>query len=483
MKEASLPLIRFSDHVMSKGVSVFKEASKKQLEGIIGKKLASSYQSQRSKDWVKIKTVLRQEVVICGFTAPRGSRQKFGALLVGVYTEGHELNYIGHVGGGFDEAHLKDIYKQLKPLIQKDSPFKNPPKGNEAVTWVKPQLVCEVSFAEWTKGNHMRQPIFQGLRTDKSAKEIKKEIPQSAPDDAPAKNTKKTKEPSLTNLEKIYWPQEKYTKGDLIEYYTNIAPFILPYLKDRPIVLHRFPNGIEGQDFYQKDIEFFPDWIKTIPIQHEGKINHYLLINDLRSLLYAVNLGSIDLHPFMSRYKKLENPDYCVIDLDPHDISFDKVIETALVVHEILDEVNVKHYCKTSGGKGLHILIPLHAKYDYEQSKLFATIIAHGVHKKLPGITSLERNPKKRPKKIYLDCLQNNLGQTIVAPYSVRPRPKALVSTPLTWEEVNQDLDPSQFNIKTVPLRLRERGDIFKAILGASVNIKKALKDLKSLLE
>lgn len=482
LKQLALPLIRYSDHVLKDGKAFFKAAAKNHLEGIIGKKIVSEYQSRRSHDWVKIKTSLRQEVVICGFTEPRGSRKKFGALVAGVYNEKKDLLYAGHVGGGFNAALLQDVYDKLKPLIQKKCPFKEEPKVNMPVTWVKPKLIGEVSFAEWTKDNIMRQPIFQGLRTDKNSKTVQKEVPEHAPQDN--EKVKKIKDLSLTHLEKVYWPKEKYTKGDLLAYYQSIAPYILPYLKNRPIMLHRLPDGIEGKDFYQKDINFsHPEWIKTCPVQHEGKVDNYLLINDVRSLLYAVNLGSIDLHPFLSREDTLDKPDFCVIDLDPHDISFDKVIEAALAVHEVLEQAKVKHYCKTSGGKGLHILIPLHAKYDYEQSRQFAEVICHIVHKKLPKTTSMERSSEKRPKKIYLDCLQNRLAQSIVAPYAVRPRPKAMVSTPLSWDEVNQDLDISKYTIETVPARVEKIGDILKPVLGPGVNLKTALKVLSRLIE
>lgn len=478
LKELSLSRVRFSDHVFEKGKSFFKEVAKKHLEGMVGKKIGSTYQSKRSHDWVKIKTTLRQEVVIGGFTAPRGSRQKFGALLVGVYDDRDKLIYIGHVGGGFDESLLKEVYSQLQPLVQKKSPFEKEPKANASVTWVKPKLVCEVSFAEWTKGGIMRQPIFLGLRSDKSSKSVKKESPEPSPEISSANKSKKLNKLTLTNLDKMYWPKEKFTKGDLLEYYKSTSSFILPYLKDRPIVLHRYPEGIEKQGFYQKELSPHPEWIKTYSIKHEGRVINYLAINDLNSLLYAINLGSIDLHPFISRYKKLDNPDYCIIDLDPHGISFKKVIEAALVTHEILQEIKVKHYCKTSGGKGLHIVIPLHGKYSFEQSKQFAEIICLYVHKKLPRFTSVERSPEKRPKKIYLDYLQNRFGQTVVAPYAVRPRAGALVSTPLLWEEVNDNLDPSEFNIKTVPKRLKMKGDIFKDILGAGIDLKKVIRKL-----
>jgi bifunctional non-homologous end joining protein LigD len=502
LKELALPMVFFSDHVFKDGEAFFKAAVAEHLEGIIGKKITSSYQSKRSREWVKIKSALRQEVVIGGFTAPRGSRQQFGALLVGVYNEKNELEYVGHVGGGFDGGLLKDIYAKLEPLVQKKCPFKNTPKTNATATWVKPQLICEVSFTEWTQDNSMRHPIFHGMREDKAPKTVRKDLPEPAPvetktskakksaqtqeEEVPSK-TKKTKKTAkslaeleglaLTNLDKIYWPKEKYTKGDLLDYYKSVSVFILPYLKNRPIMLRRYPDGIEGNSFYQKNIAFsHPEWLKTTRVQHEGKVIEYIIINDLRSLLYAVNLGSIDLHPFMSTTKDLDRPDYCVIDLDPHGILFDKIIEVALAVHELLDNIGVKNICKTSGGNGLHILIPLKGKYTYEQSRQFAEIICQRIHEQFPKTTSMERDPKKRPKMIYLDCLQNRIGQTIAAPYSVRPRPKAPVSTPLEWKEVGKGLDPRVFTIKTVPKRLEEKGDLFTAVLKSGVDFKKALK-------
>ncbi len=487
LMKLSLPLIRFSDHIRSKGIAFFKAAVKEQLEGIIGKKISSVYESGRSHDWVKIKSSLRQEIVICGFTEPKGSRKKIGALIAGIYNINNELQYAGHVGGGFSEALLQEVYAKLRPLIVKKCPFKTIPKVNAPVTWVEPKLLAEVAFAEWTKEDIMRQPIFQGLRMDKKATTVKKEVPEpvSALDVTPSKRSKKAakvNDTELTNLEKVYWPKEKYTKGDLIAYYETIAPHILPYLKDRPIILHRYPQGISGADFYQKNIDHAPQGIKTFPIKHHGKVDNYLLIDNVQSLLYAINLGSIDLHPFLARITALENPDFCVIDLDPHDISFDKVVEAALQVHDLLKSINVEHVCKTSGGNGLHIVIPLNAKYDYDQSKQFAEVICTIVHQKLPKTTSLERISENRPKRVYLDYLQNRYGQSIVAPYSVRPRPEAKVSTPLLWKEVNKNLDVAKFTIKTVPQRVKKMGDIFLPVLGKGINLKAAITDLQKLV-
>lgn len=310
----------------------------------------------------------------------------------------------------------------------------------------------------------MRHPIYQGLRNDKKPRTVIEEIPKM----------------QLTHLEKVYWKEENYTKGDLISYYESIAPVILPYLKVRPIMLHRYPDGIEGKDFYQKDLPAsHPASIKTFEIIQEGKANHYLLIKDVQSLLYAVNLGSIDLHPFLSRCKNLDHPDVCVIDLDPHDIAFDKVIQVALLYHELLEKIKVPHFCKTSGGKGLHILIPLQGQYTFDQSRQFAEIVSMIIHQKTAKFTSLERSPAKRPKKIYLDCLQNRVSQSIVAPYSVRPRPHALVSCPLRWEEVNERLDPHDYTMKTMPKRLEKIGDILAPLLKGKLNLKKALDLLK----
>ncbi len=480
INHSHLPLIHFSDHLIGKGKKFFQQARKSSLEGVIGKKISSLYESKRSPNWVKIKAHLRQEVVIGGFTAPRGSRKYFGALLVGVYDKQHKLTYVGHVGGGFDRALLEEIYAELQPLIQKKSPFSSPLQANAAATWVKPNLICEVSFAEWTQENMMRQPIFQGLRVDKKPKLIEKEKAAPPPTGKEGGIRSKASGLEFTHPDKIYWPEEKYRKEDLLIYYQTVAPFIIPYLKNRPIMLHRFPNGITGVDFYQKNLgDAHPAWIKTYPIEHGGKIDHYLLINDLRSLLYAVNLGSIDLHPFLGRLQSLDSPDYCVIDLDPLEIAFESVVETIWIAHELLQKLEVKHYCKTSGGKGLHLVIPLHGKYSFEQSRQLAEIISYYIHQQLPETTSMERSPEKRKKKVYLDCLQNRFGQTLVAPYAVRPRPHALVSTPLSWKEVNKNLNPSDFNIKTIPTRLKHKEDLFKSVLKESVDIKNILKRLE----
>ncbi len=293
--------------------------------------------------------------------------------------------------------------------------------------------------------------------------------------------TKGVKNAQLTNVDKLYWPKEKITKGDLLRYYADVAKYILPHLKDRPESLKRFPNGIEGESFFQKNLKDHPDWVKTAKIKHTEDWINYLLIQDKESLLYAANLGCIELHPFFSRVSKLQKPDYLIIDLDPKAASFAKVIEVAQAVHETLEEIGVPSYCKTSGATGLHIAVPLGAKYTYEQAKAFAEIIATVTHKRIPEISTLERSISKRKNRVYIDYHQNNFGQTIASVYSVRARPKAPVSTPLRWSEVKKGLDPRDYTMKNIRTRLKKLGDLFRPVLGKGIDLKAALKKLERL--
>ena len=285
----------------------------------------------------------------------------------------------------------------------------------------------------------------------------------------------------LTNLEKIYWPKENYTKGELIEYYHNVSNFILPYIKNRPHSLNRFPNGINGKSFYQKDVkDKVADWVTTAEVYSESNDEniHYYVCTDEASLLYMVNLGCIEINPWFSTRKQINKPDYLAIDLDPLDIPFKKVIETAFAVKEVLDKAKAKGYSKTSGATGIHIYIPLNKKYDFEIAREFAHVIAHLTNELVPGFTSIERSPSKRKKKVYIDFLQNRTGQTLAAPYSVRPKPKAPVSTPLDWKELKEIESPEEFTIKNIFKRLKKKGDIFKNVLGKGIDIEKCLKNL-----
>lgn len=488
----NIPQVRFCDHVEEKGKAFFKAALKEGFEGIIGKQAQSPYQQGRSRDWVKIKTHQRQEVIICGFTPPKGAREKFGSLLLGVYDQ-DQLIYVGHTGSGFNRQTINEMYERLQPLVQESCPFQSSPKLRSPVTWVKPELVCEVNFAEWTKEGILRQAIFVDLREDKQPREIGRErtvstqqvIDQQTQEKglSPPKRSKKRSSSSLpsaelTHLDKIYWPNESYTKRDLIDYYRQVAPLILPYLKDRPETLVRYPNGIEEASFYQKEVRDVPSWVRTEEIQHEDHTVRYLFIEDERSLLYVANLGCIGMHPFNSRFQSLYAPDYLIIDLDPEAVDFDQVIKVAQEVHIVLEKWKIPSVCKTSGATGMHIYVPMGARYAFDEVKQFANLIVHMVHERIPDLTSLERSPGKRQKKVYLDYLQNNFAQTVAAPYSARPRPGATVSTPLKWSEVKAGIHPTDFTIKTVLKRFEKVGDLFKPILGKGINLSAILKKM-----
>ena len=474
--------VRYLEDVDAEGVKFFNLCKKKGLEGIIGKKKESLYETgQRSKAWVKIKADLRQEVIICGFTEPRRSRKNFGALIIGIYKAG-VLHFAGHVGGGFTEKQLEDIKKLLAPVLTQKCPFKSIPKTNTAVTWVKPRFLCEVKFKEWTHAGTMRMPIFLGMRADKPARAVTQEKKQPAKKTVKQKNSPLEKFDFITHPDKLYWEEEKITKGDLLVYYESIAPYILPYLKDRPESLRRYPNGIAKQSFFQKNMVSYPEWLETIEVEHHDKTVNYMMIQDVKSLLYAVNLGCIEIHPWFSRIHSLSNPDFLVFDLDPEKITFDAVVETAHAFHALLTQLKVPSYCKTSGSRGLHICIPLNAKYLYEQAKQFAVLIATLVHRQLPAITSLERSPKKRQNRVYLDCYQNNYGQTLAAPYSVRAKPGALVSTPLEWSEIQKGMTPSDYTLFNTLERLEQKGDILRPLFQKGVDLEKVLKRLQKLL-
>jgi bifunctional non-homologous end joining protein LigD len=484
--------IKYSDHIIGEGESFFKIAEQRGLEGILAKRAESKYiPGKRSKDWLKLKTKKSQEAIICGFTEPKGSRNKFGSLVLAVYDEG-DLIYIGQAGTGFTDNDLKDIYSKLKPLITNRSPFKKKIETNAPVTWVTPKFICDVEFSEWTDEGLMRQPAFIGIREDKNIDDVIKEdsVEEGADEEETMSKNNLDKEVKvgghnlkLTNLKKVYFPDEEYTKGDVIEYYRSVAKYILPYLKGRPESLNRHPNGIDGESFYQKDIKDLPPgWVKTEMIysEHNEKDINYLVCNDEATLVYLANLGCIEINPWFSRVENLDNPDYLVLDLDPEDISFEKVIETALAAKEVFDIAGAKCYCKTSGATGLHIYVPLGAVYNYDVAREFTHLVARLVHTKTSGFTSLKRSPSKRQKKVYLDYLQNRPGQTLAAPYSIRPRPGATVATPLKWEEVKKGLNPKDFTIKNILKRIEKNGDLFKNVLGKGIDLSKCISKLEA---
>lgn len=483
-------VVRYSDHIGEEGKALFRIALNKDLEGIMGKRADSLYEpGKRTTNWLKIKHHKTLDAVIAGFTAPTGGRKFFGALVLGI-KKGKKLSYIGHTGSGFTVKSLKEMYELLKPMIRKTSPFEEVVKTNMPVTWVEPKLVCEIKYSELTADGKMRHPIFLHLRSDKTAKETtmasvktvtKKE---AAAEDTAAKaeyTYGKIKVP-VTNQDKIFWPDEGITKGDVIRYYREIADYILPYLKNRPQSLKRNPNGIKDKGFFHKDAgDEAPSWVKSIPIYSEStkKDVNYILCNNAATLTYLNNLGCIEINPWNSVVDSLDKPDYLIIDIDPSERNtFEEVIEAAQVVHEVLEKAGAPNFCKTSGATGLHVYVPTNRKYTYDQLRDFAHLICMLTQEQLPRTTSLERNLKERGHKIYMDHLQNRRGQTIAAAYSLRPHPGATVSTPLLWKEVKKGLSPGQFDIVTLPARLKKTGDLFTGILGKGINLQSCLKKL-----
>lgn len=496
--------IRYVDHFEQDGHTLMQHVTALGLEGIVGKKADAPYKGGRTANWVKIRVEQTAEFAVVGYTAPKKSRGGFGALMLGDWVEG-ELVYAGRAGSGFSDKQLGDVRKTLEASARKAPPCNGPrPWPSEQkmaarrqipdakdTTWVEPTLVCEVQFKEWTEEGLLRQPVFLRFRDDKKPEECVRQgsdiagAPEAA-DDPPVPHVVKVPEVALSNLKKVFWPNEKYTKGDLIEYYRAVSPWLLPYLKDRPLVLTRFPDGIEGKSFYQKDApDFTPDWIRTVPIWSEDtqrQVN-YFVGDNVETLLYVANMGSIPLHIWASRVDSLELPDWCIIDLDPKGAPFADVVSVALSLHRLCDDLELPHFVKTSGSTGLHVLIPLAQQCTFDQSRDLGELLARVVIAELPEISTIVRQVKGREGKVYLDYLQNRHGQLIVAPFSVRPLPGAPVSMPLEWREVNKKLDISKHTIVTAAKRMEKLGqDPVRPVLSVRPDLAAVLERLMSKL-
>jgi bifunctional non-homologous end joining protein LigD len=500
-------LLRISDHIEEHGKAFFHAVTERGVEGMVAKKADSPYrEGVRSTDWLKIKARQRHEAVIGGFTAPRGEREAFGALVLGVY-DGADLVHIGQAGSGFDTKSLGVVNAKLQPLIQAQCPFKKRPKTDTRPTWVKPELVCEVLFQEWTSEGIMRFPIFFSLREDKPARSVTRERPKSVQEVVPESKTAAPEAKpssgrrdagrraakavdaelppgSFSNLDKVYFPEDSITKGDVLRYYHQVAPVMLPHLRDRIVSMNRHPDGIRGPNFFQKDVNNLklPEFITTATIDSNAARKKLTCIvgQNEATLLYVANLGCIEINVWNSRTDQLEHPDYMIIDIDPQDVPFTQVVEAAQAVHKLLEKHCAECFCKTSGKRGLHVYLPLGARYHYDQVRGFAEIAARVIHERLPGTTSLARQPALRRNKIYLDYLQNRRGQTMAAPYSVRPTVGACVSTPLRWQEVTKKLDPRKFTIETVPARIDKLGDLWEPVLGKGVDLARCLAEITS---
>jgi bifunctional non-homologous end joining protein LigD len=505
--------IRISEHFTASGEQMMEAARQAGIEGILAKQWDSKYEERRSTSWLKIKVQGRQEFVICGYT--HGERSTFSSLVLGIY-DGGKLTWVGNVGTGFDDQTLNALFRKLTELKTTKSPFEKRPAMLRDVTWVRPELVCECKFTQWTKDGKLRAPVFLGLRTDKKPEECVREAAPEETEEPPTQPAKREAaiveddpEPRdgdfipprvkefttrvegrplrFTNTGKVYYPKEGYTKRDVINYYAAVAEYILPHLRDRPLSLKRYPNGIHEDFFFQKDIpEGYPDWLRIEPIysEHRGDAIRFLVCDDLATLLYLANLGCIDHNPWMSRVQSLDYPDYVLIDLDPQECSFEKIIEAMRLVKNVLDEIGLEGYPKTTGGDGMHIFIPIEPRYTYEQARSFAEILSQLVVSETPDLFTTPRSVAKRRKnRVYFDYLQISSGKTIAAPYVLRAYDGAPVAAPLTWDEVKPGLRPDKFNITNAIARFREQGDLFKPVLTKPQRIEPALKRLAKLLE
>ena len=482
--------VRYVDHVAEHGAPFLEAAAEQRLEGIVAKRAASAYTGGRSREWIKIKCQRRQEFVVGGYTDPQGSRGYFGALHIGLYDE-DRLVYVSKVGTGFDQAGLKSLWQKLQPLERPAPPFESGaiPTG-KGHHWVEPKLVCEVRFTDWTNDGGIRHPTFLGLRTDKRPEDCRREaLPAPELDEAsaaavppapepPVARESMVKEVKLTNLKKIFWPAEGYTKGDLVAYYERVAPLILPYLRERPLVLTRYPDGITGKSFYQKDApEFAPAWVRTERVYSKdaGRDIDYFVVDDVESLRYVANSAAIPLHLWASRVESSERPDWLVLDLDPKGAPFTDVVKVAQALQRILDELELPSFPKTSGATGLHVLIPLGARYTYDEVRTFARLLAVLGVEAEPDISTIARPIHARGGKVYIDFGQNGHGQTIVAPFSLRPLPGAPASCPLLWSEVTARLDPSRYTMVTLANRFEKMADPLTPVLTGALDMAAAI--------
>ncbi|MFB3818875.1 MAG: DNA ligase D [Candidatus Methylomirabilales bacterium] len=457
--------VRYLDHVEEAGEPLYREIERMGLEGVIAKRGDAPYRGGRSPAWLKLRAARSEDFVVVGFTTPRGSRVGLGALHLARYVDG-TLRYAGRAGSGLSDHDLAGLRSELEGQRRKAPPCTGVPAEARGSIWVEPRRVCEVRFTEWTDDGLLRQPVFVRWRADKrpeecqgSAARAPEEEPAAEARDAGPAEAASPRAVRLSNLSKVYWPEEGYTKGDLIAYYRAVAPWILPYLRERPLVLTRYPDGIAGKSFYQKDApEFTPDWVRTQAIWSEdaGREIRYIVCDEVETLTYLANLGSIPLHLWASRVGSLEQPDWCVLDLDPKEAAFQDVVTVARQIHDLCQAVELPCFVKTTGKTGLHVLIPLGRQCTWEQSRGLGELLARIVLRTLGDIATLTRPVGRRGPKVYLDYLQNRRGQLIAAPFSVRPLPGAPVSMPLEWREVNARLDPKRFTIRTALDRLEK---------------------------
>ena len=455
-------LLRYVEEVPERGEDFYAAVKGMGLEGVVAKKEDSPYRGGYSGHWLKIRVDHSADFAVVGYEPGPGG---FRCLHLAV-SAGGGLVYTGTVGSGFGAQEQTEIRARLE-AAKRSAPAAEGATGPRNVVWVEPELVCEVRYKEWTRGGHLRQPVFLRLREDKEVDECLR------PSDAPERETQEAPAPSVdkprfTNLGKVFWPDEGYTKGDLIEYYRTVSPWILRYLRGRPLVLDRYPNGITGKSFFQKSA---------------GDGGEHFLCNTEDDLLQLANLGAIPLHIGSSRVESIERPDWCILDLDPKGAPFRDVVRIALAIGDLCDEIELPSFVKTSGGSGLHLLIPMGAQCDHDQVRQLAELLARVIVDRLPAIATTLRSIPARKGRVYVDALQNGRGKLLAAPYSVRPHPGAPVSTPLAWSEVSSKLDVRKLNLRTVPKRLQKLGeDPLLPVLELRPDLMSALARLAELL-
>ena len=467
------------------GGALLAAAKEQGLEGVVAKRLDSRYQSgRRSPDWRKVKVRQGQEVVIVGYTKGQGRRSGgFGALVVAVHEAGG-LRWAGNVGTGYSDAEIDRLLHLLKPLARPDSPLAETPKMPRVrrgdVVWVEPTLVAQVEFVEWTRERRLRAPVYMGLREDKPASEVRKER-----EPVPDVIRKGRRELRLSNLGKPFWPDEGITKGDLLAYYRDVAEVLVPHLRRRPFTMKRYPDGWQGKHFFQKQSpSHMPEWIPRAPLpastrEGEKKIIDYALVDDELALLWMVNMGCIDMHAWSSRFDKPDRPDWVMFDLDPSEsATFEDVVAVARLVKETLDLLELEGYPKTSGSRGIHVLVPIARRHTFGDAREFASIVAGALARAHPDLVTTEWSKRKR-KGVLVDANQNRPGATNATVYSVRPRAGAPVSTPLRWDEVAPGLDLGAFTREVVLDRVAQDGDLFAGVLGGKQSLTKALKALR----
>ena len=467
------------------GEALYEAAKERGLEGVVAKRSDSRYlPGRRTRDWLKVKTRERQEFIVAGYTKGKGRRERaFGSLVLAV-RRGEDLVWVGNCGTGFDEKEIDRLLRKMRPLERATSPFAVPPRMPRVrrgdVAWLTPKLVAEVEFAEWTHDDHVRAPVYVALREDKPAEEVRRERPLET-ELGRGKNVLR-----LSNLDKVFWSEEGITKGDLLAYYREVAPVVVPHLRDRPFTLKRYPEGASGDFFFQKDApDHMPDWIKTVPVEattrerpRRTRTIRAPLVNDELALLWMVNMGCIDLNTWYSRVDKPDRPDFVLFDLDPaQGAGFRETVQVALLVKEILDLLGLESFPKTSGSNGMHVLVPVERRYTYGDTREFAEIVAGALARSHRGLVTTEWSKAKR-RGVLVDANQNGEGKTIASVYSVRPKPGAPVSTPLRWDEVTEELDPRDFTTEVVLDRIARHGDLYEGVLKGRQRLERALARL-----